>query len=115
MKHNKKKLLIILDELMMLFLKLDCTGITVNFDIIGDECIIQIRGRYDYSHRSQVEGLEKVLNCGRTTEMEECYWSISGAAEINQGSELYVIGTMLDTCSVVYDDEFLEIIAHRKS
>lgn len=113
MKHNKKKLLTIVDEFMMLFLKLGCKGITVNFDISDTLCSIKIRGAYDSSHKSDVERLDKVLNCGRNTEMEECYWSISGAAEINHGSELYVIGSMLDECLVTFDDSYLEIVANR--
>ena len=115
MKHNKKKLLIIVDELMMLFLKLGCTGITMNFDTSEKDCTIRMKGNYHFSFRSNIQNLEKMLNCGRNIEMEECYWSVSGAAEINQGSELHVIGSMLDSCSVVFDDNTLEITAFRKS
>ncbi|MFI3226984.1 MAG: hypothetical protein R3Y09_06160 [Clostridia bacterium] len=114
MKHNKKKLLIILDELMKLFLKLGCTSITVHFDIEKDESIIQIRGKYSQDCKEHLKSLEHSLNCGRNVEMEECYWSISGSAEIDQGSELYIVGSMLDHCTVLFDDEYIEILAHRK-
>lgn len=115
MKHNKKKQLIILDELMKLFLKLGCTNITMNFDIENDECTIKLKGKYCQNEKSHLHSLEQKLNCGRNVEMEECFWAISGSAEIDQGSELYIVGSMLDYCEVSYDDEYLEILAHRKS
>lgn len=115
MKHNKKKLLIIVDELMQCFLKLGCKSINVDFDIEGSECVIKITGKYNPKHREHVEKLESNLNCGRNIELEECYWSIAGCAEINQGSELYVVGSMLDKCTVLYDDENIEVVAYRNA
>ena len=115
MKHNKKKLLIIVEELMMCFLKLGCTGINVDFNMEGQECVVRIWGKYDPIYREHVQKLENNLNCGRNIELEECYWSITGCGEINQGSELYVVGSMLDKCTVLYDDENLEVLAYRKA
>lgn len=114
MKHQKKKLLIILDELMKLFLKLGCTSIAVNLDMVEGENIIQIKGKYDPNCKVNLDALQSSLNCGRNLEVEECYWSIIGSAEIDQGSELYVVGSMLDNCTVLFDEESIEIIAHRK-
>lgn len=108
-------MLIILDELMKLFLKLGCTSIEVNFDIEKEENIIKVRGKYDTKHKEHLESLQTSLNCGRNLELEECYWSITGSAEIDQGSELYVVGSMLDSCTVFYDEEYLEILAYRKN
>lgn len=114
MKHNKKKLLIILAELMKLFIKLGCTNITVNFDLEPKECIIKLRAKYDPAHKDDLKCLESALGGDRNIEMEEYYWSISGSAEINQGSELYVVSAMLDKCIVAFDDEYVEITAHRE-
>lgn len=114
MKNGRKKFLIILDELMRLFLKFGCSNITVNFDIENNLGLIHLRGKYAPEAREHIKSLEESLNCGRNVEMEECYWAISGSGGINQGSELYVVGSMLDRCTVQYDDEYVEVFAYRK-
>lgn len=114
MKHNKKKLLIIGEELIQYFYSLGCDNININLNSEQEECIIKINGNYKAEHRSRVEKLQHNLTQERNIELEECYWSIAGSGEINQGSELYVIGTMLDKCIVNYDDTTVEVIAYRK-
>lgn len=113
MKHNKKKILIILDELMMLFLRLGCKHIQTSVSLENEKSIICIEGYYDKKHKDELAKLEDILTGGRCIETEEYYWSISGVGELNQGSELYVISSMLDECMVFHDDEFLKITATR--
>lgn len=115
MKHNRKKVLIILEELMKMLMKLGCTNMTANIDKEETQCIIKVKGNYTEDKRRYFGEIEKCLQCGRNEEMEECYWSISGAAEIDQDSELYIVGSMLDRCEIHDTGEELEIIGYRKT
>ncbi|WP_317855313.1 hypothetical protein [Chakrabartyella piscis] len=114
MKHNKKKMLIILEELMKLFMKLGATNIAVNFDMEEEQCTIRIKGNYEGKSARYFQEIAKCLNCGRNEEVEECYWSISGSSEINQDSELYIVGSMLDQCTLNFSETELEIVGYRK-
>ncbi len=115
MKHYRKKVLIILEEMMKLLMKLGSTKMTADIEKEETQCIIRVKGNYAEKHRRYFGEIEKCLQCGRNEEMEECYWSISGSSEIDQDSELHIVGSMLDRCELHYTDEELEIVGYRKT
>ncbi|MDF2676644.1 MAG: hypothetical protein K0Q97_949 [Bacillota bacterium] len=111
MKHNKKRIVKIVDELIIFLFSINSTNINVNILENNDEYEITGIGNYNGGHDKKIEKFVKLLNCPKHEEMEECYWELTGESDV--GSELALLGMMIDDASINIDDGKLEIILHR--
>ncbi len=74
--------------------------------------IIFIKAEINYISEENIEILKKSLNSPRLHEMEEYYWNLTG--DTDTGSELTLVGMMIDEATVNYEDgKYLEILLTR--
>ncbi len=111
MKHEKKRITKIIDELMFYLFSMGANNIDVNFKREADLCAITFKSDYDLSKRDKLFKLVKFLNYEKQEEMEEYYWELTGNYDLD--TELSLVGMMIDEAKIYYDDEKIEIVLLR--
>lgn len=79
--------------------KEDC-GYTMSFD-----------SNYDIGEEDKIEELIHCLDFPKQEEMEEYYWELMGDCDID--TELSLIGMMIDSYTVKYEDGFIHLTLTR--
>ena len=113
MRHECKKLARISDELTTFFLEKNACEINTNVRILETKQLITVKAYPVEDIDTVVEELQKMLSCPRESEMEEYFWELAG--ECDYSSELALIGSMIDSASIDYDEDSicLEITRRR--
>ena len=113
MRHEYKKVARIVDELTTFFLEKNAKDVSLDIKILDKKEIVTIKVYPVEDMDTVIEDLQRMLSCPRESEMEEYYWELAG--EGDNASELGLIGTMIDSASIDYDDESLclEIVRRR--
>lgn len=116
MRHECKKIARIIDEFTTLFLEKNATQIDVSIQVLERKEIIKITAQPVTDIDTVIEELQKVLSYPRECEMEEYYWELAGEGG-DHASELAIIGGMIDSASIDYDDEeiCLELVRKQRS
>jgi hypothetical protein len=107
MRHEKKKLCKIVDELTTLFLREDTNEVDFKIITESDRSIVRI---VDYNTKYSedfINHFEKMLNNQRQSEIEEYYWQLAG--ENDDDDELTLISAMIDSATVEKRDGNLYI------
>lgn len=117
MRYEHKKVSRIVDELTTFFLDHKARQIDLKVEIQEDREIIRMQVS-PIDHMEQVvEDLQQMLSFPRESEMEEYYWELAGEYDYSgESSELCIIGSMIDSASIDYDDDelCLELVRKRK-
>lgn len=112
MRHETKKICRIVDELTTLLLREDTDEVDFKIKKEKDQTLIRIIDyRTKYTEEDVVE-LSDCLNVQRQHEVEEFYWQLVG--ETDNGSELTLIGAMIDHADVKLENNNLIIELIRK-
>lgn len=111
-KHNKKRICRITDELMTYLFTMGATDITVNVKEDERQFIIKIRSDFVEFTDQEVNRLFQRLNIERQVEMEEYYWELAGESDVD--TELTLVGMMTDKGEINFiDDNTIEITLFR--
>ncbi len=111
MKHNKKKISKIIDELITYFLHIGSKHIQI--DVLDEEHQYKIVFNcniHDVDNKC-MDKLVKGLNFDKQEEMEEYYWELAG--ECDTDTELSIVGMMINQYDLNIKDDELELIIYR--
>ncbi|MGE4284850.1 MAG: hypothetical protein AB7G87_14250 [Clostridia bacterium] len=111
MKHQKKRISNIVHELTMYLFSISATDIHINIQETEDEYKIHIKSNYCGEQDEKLDRLIKLLKCPKQEEVEEYYWELTGESEM--GTELSLVGMMIDDAEIDINEGYLEIILHR--
>ncbi len=111
MKHHKKRIAKILDELTIYLFSIGATDININIADREEDYRIFIRSNYKGNQDDKIARLTKGLNTPKREEMEEYYWELTGECDI--ATELHLVGMMLDKAEINIIDDYLELILYR--
>lgn len=98
MLHEQKKIALIADELMTVFMANGAKDIDVSIKCREEESIIHIYYRNCPFDADQVDDIRHHLKMQRQAEVEGYYWQLIGDNEAYD--ELYIVGAMLDEAIV---------------
>lgn len=111
MKHDKKRITKIIDELINYFFSMGATDINLNLKEDPDAYRITFDCNYSCKDSSKLEKLDKYLHCEKQEEMEEYFWELTGDCDVD--TELTLVGMMTDEASVQCVDDKLRIMLVR--
>lgn len=107
MKHNKKRVSKIVDELIVYLFSIGASNINVNILEEKDFYKIRISSNYRDKDMEKIDNLKKYLSCEKQEEMEEYYWELTGECDID--TELTLVGMMTDKCEININDDKIEL------
>lgn len=107
MKHKREKLIKIMNELVNFCLRINMKDLKIQFSCHEDKGEIIVEGYCDNPPMERLEDLEYILNSPRQEELEEYYWNLVGDGHGHQ--ELEMVGTLVDSGSISYEDGILKI------
>lgn len=114
MRHTKRKITKIIDELLTYCYSIDATNIIFHIEETIEYHNVSIRCNFDDYYRSQVETLQTKLSIGRRPEIEELYWNLTGMSDMNDEAEFLLISAMIDQVNVKINDNEVIIDIKRK-
>ena len=103
MKHEKMKLVKILDEILCFSFMHDATEMNINIKMDEEKYIIQFEDNSKGVSKERIESIKEVINVEKQPEMEEYYWELTGQQEYD--SEFTLVGLMSDKVNIEYDPE----------
>ncbi len=113
MSFRLEKTMRIIDELVGFCYKRGGNNITITYNLEDhNETVIKVIAKNVKASEEELETLETALNQGRQREVEECFWIVSG--DDTFGDELTLIGVMLDSGKILYENNTLTIDAFRR-
>lgn len=108
MKHCKKRVSKIVDELLTYFLNLHATNINIQIEEQESCYTISIDGNCRDLTADMAERIIRLLNTPVHDELEEYYWELTGEGDVD--NELALVGMMTSRAEVDYlPQEFLKI------
>lgn len=111
MNCESKKISRILDELSTYFLSKDPKRLSISVDNLDDSFKISFEA-YDVEYsEDEINDMLTLLNEPRQPEVEAYYWSLVG--DSSDDSELSLIGMMIDTADIRFEDSNLFIDLYR--
>lgn len=108
MKHTKKRISKIVDELITYLLSMGADDVFVNIKDEKNRYKICAKSNYmKKNNEEKIDKLIKYLNCPKQEAMEEYYWELTGDCDVD--TELTLIGMMVDKVNVNIDDNKIDI------
>lgn len=111
MRHNKKRLSKIIDELINYFFKIGSKNIHIDVLDEKKQYIITFTCDTKKIKEEDINLLVKCLNTDKSEEMEEYYWELTG--ECDTDSELSIVGMMIDDFEISINNQHMELILYR--
>ena len=112
MKHTKQRNIKIVTELLNYCYNHGSQNIHIDINKENENILISIKAEIPSMSQDSLEILETSLNTPRLHEMEEYYWNLTG--DTDTGSELLLVGMMINEATVTYtDDKYLNILVTR--
>ncbi|ERJ13472.1 hypothetical protein [Haloplasma contractile] len=107
MKHAKKRLLKIVDELLNYFFLMGATNLNVNVKEEKEQYVIFFEGNYKKKHKKKIDRLVRCLEFAKQEDMEEYFWELAGDCDLD--SELSLVGMMTDDIEIDIGDEIIKM------
>lgn len=111
MKHNKKRISKIVDELVTYFFTMGATDMNINLKEKKDYYKIFLKSNYTTKDKAKIEKLIKYLKCDKQEEMEEYYWELTGDCDVD--TELTLVGMMTDKAEINIEEDTIEVVLYR--
>ena len=111
MKHKRKRVMKIIDEITNFLFFIGSKKISIDYEENDEGFLITLEGNYKKDKIQEIYNLVKYLNYEKEEEMEEYYWELSG--KYDMGTELTLVGMMTDDAKVYYDNEKVTIFLIR--
>ncbi len=111
MKHTKKRISRIVDEMITYLFSMGATDITVNIKEEETQYKICLKGNYLEKYKNKLLKLNKCLSYPKQEEMEEYYWELTGDCDVD--TELTLVGIMTDKVEIEITDDYVEVILYR--
>lgn len=112
MKHNKKRIMKIVDEITTHLYWIGAKDINIRIQEVDDKFKITFKSDYLPEKKKKIKKLIDALKrCDKQQEMEEYYWELVGDCDID--NELSLIGMMVDEAELEIEEDHLELILIR--
>ena len=111
MKFKVEKNLKIITELMSFCYHFSAKDITVNIKTIDNTSNIILDAVIEKFPKDDYDNLVQTLSIPRQHEVEQYYWQLSGESEFD--CELSLIGMMVDSANISYENNKLHIELQR--
>ena len=109
MRHNKKRVIKMSEELTAFLLRMGATEIESKLQREAGHYRLTYRADYTPACRGELEELKEYLNLsGRFGAVEE-YWVLAGSSDMGDGSELLLIGMMTEQADIQLTDTQVEL------
>lgn len=92
MKHIKKRILNIINELTMYLFSSGATDISIHILERNDDYKISMQCNYNMNKK--IDTLIEILKSHNQEEIEECYWELAGDSD--DGSEVHLVAMMVN-------------------
>ncbi|WZL72363.1 hypothetical protein QBE52_14885 [Clostridiaceae bacterium 35-E11] len=112
MKHIKKRLGKIVDELINYFFTMGATNIQINLEETKEFYKIFVHSDYLPHHEKKITKLIKCLESPKQEAMEEYFWELAG--ECDTDTELTLVGMMIDEGEIQFTDDRIEVTLYRQ-
>lgn len=107
MKHLRQRNINLLSEFTSYLLTMGCTDIHIDYKDEEDGTTINFSSVNDSLTEKNINKLTTLLGTPRRKDIEEYYWELNGNE--NFYSELVLIGMMIDSFEVTYNDSLLTV------
>ncbi|SKC84852.1 hypothetical protein [Maledivibacter halophilus] len=107
MKHVKKRIAKIVDELTTYFFSMGATDININLKDEKEFYKISLKCNYKYKGKEKIDKLIKSLKCEKQEGMEEYFWELAGDSDVD--TELTLVGMMTDEAEIDYNGNEIEV------
>ncbi|SHJ53333.1 hypothetical protein [Paramaledivibacter caminithermalis] len=107
MKHGKKRIAKIVDELVTYFFSIGATDIDINLKEEKEYYQISVKCNYSCKDQGKIDKLIKYLKCAKQEEMEEYFWELAGDSDVD--TELTLVGMMTDEAEISCNDNTIEV------
>ncbi len=111
MKHFKKRITKIVDELITYFFSIGATNININVEEKTDHFEILLKCNYCTKNKTKIDRLSKHLQCEKQMEVEEYYWELAGSSDVD--NELALVGMMVDDAKINIEKDSIEIMLYK--
>jgi len=114
MKHTKRKITKIVDEMITYCYSIGATKIEL---LLEDDALahyITLTSDFDMSKIQAVNSLKEKLNQGRSEELEEMYWNLTGMSDLEDEVELQLVSALIDRAEIYIDANICTLYLIRK-
>jgi len=111
MKHIRKRISRIIDELVTYFFTMGATDINVRVKEEEDRFVIFLKTNYTDKNKDKLDKLVRYLECDKQEEMEEYYWELAGDSDVD--TELTLVGMMTDEVEIDIGEDEINIVLYR--
>lgn len=95
MRHVRKKVVKVCEELTMFFFSIGADEITSQIRQGEESYTIIFNTNYQPQHAPMLAKLDKYLSYGKDVGAEEEYWALAGTSELGEGTEIMLLGMMI--------------------
>lgn len=113
MLHEQQKVVKIIGELTMYFLRLGADQISSGITRKGDHVTITFRADYDPDNADRLQDLEKYLNMQKSDGFEDIYWGLAGSDDSGDTDELLLVGMMIDRAQIAIEDGAVSLTLYK--
>ena len=113
MKHEKKRIIKIIDEIITFLYSIGATDINLKIKDEKDKVTVEFDSDYKKECREKLDFFVHILrNSEKHQELEEYYWELVGESDVD--TEISIIRMMVDDIKINIDDDFVNLILTRK-
>lgn len=113
MKHTKKKLSKIMDEMLTFCYSVGATDISFEMKETAKSHDIFIRSNFAAKYKETVQKLEKNLSGNREPSIEESYWMLTGESDLSDEMQLHLVASMVDIAEVTIQSSYFIVFLSR--
>lgn len=113
MKHNKKRITKIVDELVIYLFSVGGSDIHVNISKHDHYYKIAFESNYKKEHTDKIKRLVRYLNGPKQEEIEEYYWELTGEGDGSMDTEISLVAAMVDKSDINIMDDKIKIVLYR--
>ncbi|MDF2951688.1 MAG: hypothetical protein K0S18_1271 [Anaerocolumna sp.] len=111
MKGERDKILKIMNELVCFFFTLGISDPHIDIKKTETSTTILVEAAYKDPDHKKIDRFQELIQNGRQEDLEEYYWNLAGNS---QYPEFILLGTLIDSANISYENQILRIEVTRK-
>lgn len=112
MKGEKDKILKIMNELVCFFFSLNIHNPRIAIDMLDSHSEVSVEGAYEKPDYKKLNRFSELVSISRQDDYDEYYWNLAGNSKY---PELILLGTLVDSANVEYENNLLKITLIRNN
>ncbi len=115
MKHIRKQISKITDELEAFCFSVGAKDITINIKQYEEEFTVTLHSDYEAQFKRKVDKLHQLLNPeDKNIGFAGTYWELLGESDPDYEIQLNLVGQLISFATVEVDDNGFEVVVHKK-